>query len=283
MKIFSDHFEAMSAADIVNTIREDGIFACERAITGEAIDAIFEEIGGLDFRINNNGISPVVHNTQTFLNQFLAVSRTAFSLVTHDRIVSILEEAFGPTFRIVGKRIYETRHGNYMSFHSDVGSPCTDTRQLDGLGLIFYMTDVEEGPFEVVENSQEWGASHLGSREEDERLLESQKIRTFKMPRGSYVIYNGRLLHRARPIETPGVARTSFHFQVNKGKAVGEPVLVNIGWLEGLSEGAQTLLGYGVPNSVPTDWPRSSPQNLPKNNDKVREYVRQNLRHLIAD
>jgi hypothetical protein len=110
MQLFSDDFLGKPAREIVETIKADGIFACERAVTSEAIDKILEEIGGLDFRINVNSILPAVKNNQTYFNQFLAVSRTAFDLCRDPRITSIAKEALGPTHRMVGKRIYETRH-----------------------------------------------------------------------------------------------------------------------------------------------------------------------------
>jgi hypothetical protein len=281
MKLFSDEFLGKSAQGIVETIKVDGIFACERAVTSEAIDKILEEIGGLDFRINVNSIAPAVKNNQTYFNQFLAVSRTAFDLCRDPRITGVAKEALGPTHRMVGKRIYETRHGHYMSFHSDVGIPCDDPRKLDGLGFIFYMSDVEDGCFEVVENSQTWGASHLGSREEDQKLIKEQHIRRFPMPKGSYVIYNGRLLHRAEPIKEPGVRRQSFHFQVNRGPHVGEANFVNIGWLNDLDEDAKMLLGYGSPNRVVNDFPNTSPETLPTDDKRIGDYIRKSLKKFL--
>jgi ectoine hydroxylase-related dioxygenase (phytanoyl-CoA dioxygenase family) len=282
MKIFSDKFAEASAHDIVETIRRDGIYACEGAIESDAIDRVLQDIGGLNFRINSNAISPVVSNHQTYFNQFLAASRTAFDLCVSERITSICKEALGPQHRMVGKRIYETRYGNYMNFHSDVGIPCEDPRVLDGLGFIFYCSDVDDGAFEVVEGSQSWGASHLGSKEEDERLRLEHKIRRFPMPKGSYVIYNGRLLHRAEPMKTPGLKRQSFHFQVNKGVHVGEAILVNIGWLDGLSDDAKVLLGYGSPNKVEHDFPRTGPNNLLGGDVELRKYIRESLHKFVG-
>ena len=281
MRLFSDEFLQKSSQEIVETIKTDGIFACERAVASEAIDRILEEIGGLEFRINSNAISPVVNGNQTYFNQFLAASRTAFDLVRHPRISSIAKEALGPIHRMVGKRIYETRPGHYMSFHSDVGKPCDDPRVLDGLGFIFYMSDVEEGCFEVVENSQTWGASHLGSKEEDEKLLAEQHIRRFPMPKGSYVIYNGRLLHRAEPIKDQTLRRQSFHFQVNRGAHVGEPILVNIGWLGDLDDDAKVLLGYGSPNRVERDFPQTTPESIPPSETGIAKYVKTSMRKLL--
>lgn len=109
MQLFSDEFLQKSSQEIVETIKTDGIFACEHAVTSEAIDRILEEIGGLEFRINSNAISPVVNGNQTYFNQFLAASRTAFDLCRHPRITSIAKEALGPMHRMAASA--STRRG----------------------------------------------------------------------------------------------------------------------------------------------------------------------------
>lgn len=281
MRIFTERFDDITAATIAAEIRENGIFACEGAVTDEAVDAILGETGGLDFKLNRNGISPAVYRDQTFLNQFMAVSQTAFNLVTSERITSLLRATLGAKFKMVGKRLYETRHGNYMYFHSDIESDPKDVSQVDGLGLILYLTDVEEGAFEVVEGSHRWGNKHLGSWPEDKRLIATERIKPFKMRRGSYVIYNGRLLHRAAPIVSPEVRRTSLHFQVNRGGKIGEPILVNIGWLGNLSEDAKMMLGFGEPNAVARDWPQTTPADLPAAEHGIQQYLKSSVGHFF--
>jgi ectoine hydroxylase-related dioxygenase (phytanoyl-CoA dioxygenase family) len=219
--------------------------------------------------VNQNGISPVIRYNQTYLNQYLATSRTAFDLVTSDRITSICQELLGPVHRMVGKRIYETRFGQRMNFHSDMETPCSDPTDVEGLGLILYLTDTDDGCFQVIPGSQRIGRNDLGSRAGDAELEASGNIKSFPGPRGSYLIYNARLLHRAQPISEKGVRRQSMHFQVNRTEDVGEPILVNIGWLGGLSEAAKTLLGFGVPNKLTHDFPVTSLKTMPK------DYLRQ--------
>lgn len=279
MKIFSDEFLGTDINTIAHEIRENGIFSCERAVASEAIDTILDEIGGLDFRINTNTLNPVISKHQTYQNQFMALSRVAFNLVTHKRITSICDALLGQTYRVVGKRIYETRYGNYMSFHSDVGSISTVPQQVDGLGFIFYLCDVDDGAFEIVEGSHRWHENYLGSKENDETLIRDHSIRRFPMPKGSYVIYDGRLLHRARPMSIPDQARQSFHFQINRGSKVGEPIYVNIGWMNDLDESGKALLGFGEPTSTGETWPITTPAHIPKDNEQVRQYLKENFKH----
>ncbi len=282
MDIFSEHFLTTPASEIANEIRTRGIYSCERAVRSDVIDLILQDIGGLDFRVNTNELRPVVAARQTYQNNFMALSRLAFNLVASQRVTSICDALLGDTYRVVGKRIYETRYGQYMKFHSDIGKKPSADGSIDGLGFIFYMCDVDDGAFEVVEGSQTWNEDTKGSEENDARLVATETIRRFPMPKGSYVIYNGRLLHRARPMENPGQARQSFHFQVNKGPSVGEPIYVNIGWLNDIDEKGKRILGYGVPPLQPVNWPRTAPDSIPNDDEVIAAYLRKHFGRFFA-
>ena len=220
---------------------------------------------------------------QTYQNNFMALSRTALNLVVSDRITSICDELLGEVYRVVGKRIYETRYGQYMQFHSDVTKVATADGQVDGLGFIFYMCDVDDGAFEIIEGSQTWNEDTKGSKENDDKLLATQTVRRFPMPRGSYVIYNGRLIHRARPMAKPGHPRQSFHFQVNRGARVGEPIYLNIGWLRDVGPKGRRLLGFGVPPLRSRSWPETAPNSIPRDDPAVAAYIRKHFSHLFKD
>lgn len=283
MEIFSEQFKTTPTSEIANEIRTRGIYACESAVRSEAIDQILEDIGGLNFRVNTNELLPVIAAKQTYQNNFMALSRLALNLVCSERITSICDELLGAVYRVVGKRIYETRYGQYMQFHSDVGRrPSADAR-IDGLGFIFYMCDVDDGAFEILEGSQTWNEDTKGSKENDDKLLATEKVRRFPMPKGSYVIYNGRLIHRARPMEKPGKPRQSFHFQVNRGPKVGEPIYVNIGWLGDLSPKGRRILGYGIPPQKSRNWPQTAPDTIPQDDEAVASYVRKHFSHFLKD
>src|SRR3569832_1246398 len=134
--MFNQDFLSVPADEIAAQLREEGGFACERALDPEAVDQIMQDVGDLGFTINTNAPPNVVFWRQTFANHFLATSRTAFELVVHERVLSVLRSGLGETFRMVGKRIYETRAGSYMQFHSDTSIACVDPRQLDTIVFI---------------------------------------------------------------------------------------------------------------------------------------------------
>ncbi len=281
--IFSEAFLGTPVAAIAAEIQRCGIYTCEGAVRPEAVDRILAEFGGLEFRINENTLLPVAFKGQSYQNHFMALSRTAFRLVCHERITGVCRGLLGDEFAMVGKRIYETRPDSYMMFHSDIGSHTDNPDRVDGLGFILYLSDVDDGAFEIVEESQRQAESYTGSRANDAELIASRSIKAFPMSKGSYVIYNGRLIHRGQPMQGRGSARQSLHFQVNRGAKTGEPIYVNIGWLGDLGDDAKRLLGFGVPNSVPDTYPPTSPATIVPSNRQAVDYIRQNLAHLLDD
>lgn len=263
--MFSAQFLSTPTPTIVSALQEQGVFAIEDALDGDAVDRILEDVDDLRFSINANRPPNVVFRGQTFANHFLASSRTAFELMVHERVLSVLREGLGPVFRMVGKRVYETRSDHYMQFHSDTGIDCEDPRRLDTIVFIFYLNDVSQGEWEIIEGSHLWGETMVGSKDNDAVLLarEDVKVTGFKMPKGSLVIYNGRTLHRARMFHDPDWARRSLFFQVNRNARDGEPVLINAGFIRpDLSAEARMFLGFDqAANMAP--FPRSAPKFLP--------------------
>jgi ectoine hydroxylase-related dioxygenase (phytanoyl-CoA dioxygenase family) len=274
--MFSARFADASTSDTVDLLRRKGYYAVENAISREAADQILADVNDLQFSINENMPANVVHKGQTFANHIFSRSKTAFDIATSDRVTSILREALGPVFRMVGKRVYETRSGFYMRFHSDAGAPCVDPMQLDTVVFIFYLSDVEEGEWQIVEGSHLWGETTLGSQESDEELIARPDLKVvgFKMPKGSLVVYNGRVLHRAKPYVSETFSRRSFFFQVNRDADTGEPILIDAGFIRpNLSEDAKMLMGFGKLAIMPP-YPRSTPDSLPIGAyDKLDDYL----------
>lgn len=263
--MFSKAFLDLDAGEIVEQVRHKGYYAAERALTEDAVGQILADVNNLQFEFNANTAPNVVHKGQTFANHVFARSQTAFDVAVHPRVTGVLREGLGNVFRMMGKRVYETRPGFYMQFHSDNGSPCVDPMQLDTIVFIFYLTDVYQGEWEIVEGSHLWGDARVGSQEQDAELINrpDTNVVGFKMPAGSLIIYNGRVLHRARQYTDPNFARQSFFFQVNRTSTPGEPMLINAGFIKpDLSDDAKMLLGFGVPSTQPP-FPSSSLKSLP--------------------
>ena len=278
--MFSPSFLQIPKAQIARQLCEVGYVAIERALDPEVVDAIIADVDDLRFEINRNVPPNVVMGGQTYANHVFARSRSAFEVVVHERVTGVLREGLGEAFRMVGKRIYETRSGYYMQFHSDTASRFGGPERLDAMVFIFYLNDVRQGEWEIIEGSHLWGETTVGSRANDEALLQRPdvKVRGFPMPKGSLIIYNGRVLHRARRFKDPDFARRSFFFQVNRQAKSSEPMLIDASFIRpDLSDDARMLLGFGKP-AVMAPYPNSSPASLPVGRDAaIDRYLVENL------
>jgi hypothetical protein len=65
------------------------------------------------------------------------------------------------------------------------------------------------------------------------------------MPRGSLVIYNTDMIHRAAPM-TSSKERKSLFFQVEKKENAGEPILLNTSFARELNDELKYYLGFGA-------------------------------------
>lgn len=269
--MFNREFLELPAAAIAADLRTRGYVAVERALDADAADAILRDVDDLRFEINRNAAPNVVSGAQTYATHIFARSKTAFDIVIHERVTSVLRAALGDQFRMVGKRVYETRSDHYMQFHSDVEKPCVDPAQIDAVVFIFYLNDVAQGEWEIVEGSHLWGERTVGSRAHDAALLARPDVtvKGLAMPKGSMVIYNGRLLHRARRFKDPDYRRRSFFFQTNRSAKSSEPILVDVGFIPAdISDDARMLLGFGKPGQI-ASFPCSSVETLAWRKDRV--------------
>jgi hypothetical protein len=163
-----------------------------------------------------------------------------------------------------------------MLFHSDVESENDDPRQIDGINVIFYLIDTYDGPWQLISGSHDWSQGFSPSKEKDAELLATHRaqLRTFAMPQGSVVIYNGRGLHRAAPIDDPDFVRYSLFYGIKRDMRTGNQILVDTGFLDNLSEEVSLLLGLGQPSILPA-FPQTGAKNLPlRQNPQLLEQLR---------
>ena len=262
MMMFTPEFQATTVDDICQTLREHGAFTFEGALTNECVDRIIADVSTFDFRINNNGLSPVKTKGQTFLTNFMAVSKASYDLVTSDLTVDVCDRMMG-RYAIAGKRIYETRPGFNMQWHCDVEKPCVDRTMADGIVFIYYLQDVTTGYWQYLRDSFKEGGNFVGGPEVDARINAERgaDIVGAPMPRGSCVIYNGRTVHRAKPMGADGAPRKSMFFQINKGILSGEPNVIDIGFADNLDDRRRMLLGVWQPSCRPI-FPNTSIHSL---------------------
>lgn len=100
--------------------------------------------------------------------------------------------------------------------------------------------------------------SHLFSKDFkypnfDTYVLEKykDKIQSFKMPKGSIVIFDNKTIHRAKPYLDFFWRRESLFFQVDNDIEDGEKILLNAEFLNDLNTKKNMFLGLGFPSKMP--------------------------------
>jgi hypothetical protein len=88
------------------------------------------------------------------------------------------------------------------------------------------------------------GAPNIDSQISRTLSSRSSQIVDFKMPRGSLVIYNTNIVHRAAPIKNRRFER--LFFQVEKKELGGEPILINTSFLGEMNDETRYFLGFGA-------------------------------------
>lgn len=263
---FSDAFQQVRVEEIYQAILRDGYFVCERALRDEAVEQILEDVHHLRWDVNRNEVPNVRTPSQTFNTHCLAASKTAFDLIVSDKLTNLCRLALGPVFRLMFVRVYETRYradqraSENQTFHVDLQQPkLTD---FDGLAAMVYLTDVSDGEFQFVRGSHRWGVSYDGTPENDALIHRdhADDIVRFLMPKGTIILYHNRGVHRGAMPTVPG-KRQSLSLQVNRGAVTGPPLIVDVGFLDELSEDARTLLGMGELATLAL-WPDTTAKHL---------------------
>ena len=87
------------------------------------------------------------------------------------------------------------------------------------------------------------------------------KIKSFKMPKGSVIIYNTHGIHRAKPAENSNFVRKSLFFQVDSNDR-SEPILVNTSYFNKFDEIIKMYLGFGRDGSN-ISFPQTDESTIP--------------------
>jgi ectoine hydroxylase-related dioxygenase (phytanoyl-CoA dioxygenase family) len=246
MMIFAKEFEAVNPSDIAKDIDGNGYYAFKSAISPEALRSIEDDATQQRLSLNHNGIGGVYWEDQYFLTHMLAVSKTFFDYCTDPKVLEVCRTYLGDKYRLKALRYYETYGGHHMRWHTDnktdKGFAC-----IPGLIFIVYISDVEDGEFQYVEGSHAWSGDAAYSEYPDEMIEEKygNLVRSFKMPRGSIVIYNTYGIHRAKPVRAKGFVRKSLFFQVDNETEKSEPIILNGSFLSRVDPTMQMYLGLG--------------------------------------
>ena len=142
-------------ATIVKALQADGVFCARAALTDDFLAAICDDVGRIGFGLNRNWVSSVYTPNQLFLCHMFAVSRSFTQYSTHRRFFELFDEILEGKYRLKCHRYYETYGETHMHWHTDnkVEHGLGDTQ---GLIVLAYISDVEDGEFQYVRGSQHW-------------------------------------------------------------------------------------------------------------------------------
>lgn len=260
---FSREFHSLEISNISNQIKEKGYFAFSKAINKEVINRIYQDATQFKLNLNNNDIRGVHTENQYFLTNLLSVSKKFYDFVSSQIVFDICKIHLGNKFRLKALRYYET-YGKYeMQWHTDNK---TDQKfsHIPGLIFIFYISDVEDGQFQYIEGSHLWSGKKAYNNYTDEYIEKNHKdkIKDFKMPSGSLIIYNTYGVHRAKPVYNKSFVRKSVFFQVDSEINNSEPIILNTEFITKVNDDIKMFFGFGSRSNYEV-YPKTSINSLP--------------------
>jgi hypothetical protein len=249
--LFSEAFLSVSNATIVKAIETDGVFCARAALTEGFLGSICEDVARTGYGLNRNWISSVYTDDQLFLCHMFAVSRSFIKFSTHPRFFQLFDQILEGNYRLKCHRYYETYSGQHMQWH-------TDNRIEHGLGhtqgviVLVYVSDVEDGEFQYVRGSQRWSGK-MGCNDYTDQFVEQNchdDILNFNGPKGTLIIFDTHGIHRAKPVKKGDFVRKSLLFQVDGTLEIAEPLLVNPAYIDDLDDRIKSYLGFGRPSGI---------------------------------
>lgn len=275
MQIFSEKFLNIDQSEIIFQINSNGYFAFEEALTPEFIENIEKDVKKSRFHINKNQISGAYTDSQYFLTNMLACSKVFFDYCTHQKVLSVCQKFMGDFFRLKALRYYETYGNMKMAWHTD-NKNSQGFDPATGLIFIVYISNVEDGEFQYIKGSHEY-SKNLGINDFNENFTSNfqDKIISFKMKKGSIIIYNTHGIHRAKPANDSNFIRKSLFFQVDNNDK-SEPILINTSYLNNVDDTLKMYLGFGrEANNIP--FPETNISTIPE--QKLRNWLKNELQN----
>jgi hypothetical protein len=263
--IFSPEFLAVDPSEVVRSIDEIGYFAFERAVQPAFLAKMQEEIAQHKPAINLNDAQPVWWHEQYFFPHALSCSKSYFQYVTAAALRAISGSRFGDNFRLKCHRYYETGPGHSMVWHADNVTNEGVVNDSNGLIFILYINDVHDGEFQLVSDSYNQRKSGTWSYTYTNEYIEREfadRIRSFRMPAGSLIVYDTYGIHRAKPIVSRTFVRKSIFFQVDQSDDFAEKLLLNPSFFESRDPSLLDYLGFGKHNDFPAN-PTSTVNDVP--------------------
>lgn len=276
LDLFTKEFLKTNIDEINIELKKKGYFAFPKAINSNVISNIHQDATKNRINLNNNEITGVYAEKQYYLINLLSVSKTFYDFVTSKIVFDICKKFLGNQFRLKALRYYETYGKHHMQWHSD-NKTDIGFAHIPGIIFIFYISDVEEGQFQYIEGSHLWSGKKEYSDYSNAFIEKNykDKIKDFKFPSGSLIIYNTYGVHRAKPVLKKNFIRKSVFFQVDSEVENSEPIILNTKFITKVDDDLKMFLGFGKKSDYSV-YPKTSINSLQFN--KVTKIF---LNHLI--
>ena len=263
LDFFSRDFQNLEINNISKQIKEKGYFAFSRAINQETINKIRQDATKFKLNLNDNSIRGVYTDNQYFLTNLLSVSKKFYDFVSSQIVFDICKIYLGTKFRLKALRYYETYGKHKMQWHTDNK---TDQKfsHIPGLIFIFYISDVDDGQFQYIEGSHLWSGKKAYNNFTDEYIQQNHRdrIKDFKLPSGSLIIYNTYGIHRAKPVFNKNFVRKSVFFQVDSEINNSEPIILNTEFISKVNDEIKMFFGFGNKSNYEV-YPKTSINSVP--------------------
>lgn len=262
LDLFTKEFLKTNIDEINIELKKKGYFAFPKAINSNVISNIHQDATKNRINLNNNEITGVYAEKQYYLINLLSVSKTFYDFVTSKIVFDICKKFLGNQFRLKALRYYETYGKHLMQWHTDnkIGRKFA---HIPGIIFIFYISDVEEGQFQYIEGSHLWSGEKEYSDYSNDFIQKNykEKIKDFKFPSGSLIIYNTYGIHRAKPVSNKKFIRKSVFFQVDSEVENSEPIILNSKFIRNVDNDLKMFLGFGKKSSYEV-FPKTSINDL---------------------
>lgn len=261
-------FNHVSVSEIIASVEREGYYFLEDALTEQYVDQLLKEVNFDNILVNYNDVGVVISGTQRFLTHCLAKSKSAYDLITSQKVLDICDAYFTERYQLTNHRFCQTRKTFHMPWHTDnnlqTGSQLSGKHQMPGLLFLFYLSDQNSSPFQYIEDSHTWSQQYNHEVYLSDRWVDihyKEEVLNFKMPKGSLIVCNIHGVHRAAPFYDSDHIRNILIFQVDQvGEGYvghGEQNLVNTEYIDNPSAALFDYLGFGVRRDYPA-FPSSS-------------------------
>lgn len=261
--LFSQEFLNISPKEICDEISLNSFFCKKSIINDVIIEKIMAESELFDLKFNSLEISSVHDHDGYYMSNGLAKSKTLFELLTSKEISEISRKYLGEKFRLKCHRVYSVNSGAKNPWHTDDKKYGKKNQKIKGLVFIIYLNDVYDGEFQAVKGSHLFSSNYEYPNFDTYTMKKfKDKITSFKMPKGSIVIFDNKTIHRAKPYLNFFWRRKSLFFQIDNEIEDGEKIIVNTEYIKNLSESQSIFLGMGLPSKMPHEPSKTSLETI---------------------